>query len=97
MMKRKKQMYKYIVVAKEWRDKVNGNSYFSAQIESVEDGSKTKLPFQYGYGDQYKYEALRELVKENLLEEKRFLSDQPVKFIKIPNTLKQEAIRFGEV
>jgi hypothetical protein len=90
-------MYKYIVVAKEWRDKVNGNSYFSAQIESVEDGSKTKLPFQYGYGDQYKYEALRELVKENLLEEKRFLSDQPVKFIKIPNTLKQEAIRFGEV
>ena len=59
-------MYKYIVVAKEWRDKVNGNSYFSAQIESVEDGSKTKLPFQYGYGDQYKYEALRELVKEKL-------------------------------
>ena len=62
-------MYKYIVVAKEWRDKVNGNSYFSAQIESTEDGSKTKLPFQYGYGDQYKYEAVRELVKEGLLEE----------------------------
>ena len=90
------QMYKYIVIAKEWRDKVNGNSYFSAQIESTEDGSKTKLPFQYGYGDQYKYEALKELVKEKLLEEKRFPSDQPVKFIKIPNTLKQEAIRFGE-
>ena len=90
-------MYKYIVIAKEWRDKVNGNSYFSAQIESVEDGSKTKLPFQYGYGDQYKYEALRELVKEKLLEEKSFPSDQPVNFIKIPNILKQEAIRFGEV
>jgi len=90
-------MYKYIVVAKEWRDKVNGNSYFSAQIESTEDGSTTKLPFQYGYGDQYRYEALRELVKKGLLEEKRFLSDQPVKFVKIPNTLKQEAIRFGEV
>ena len=95
-MNKEKQMYKYIVVAKEWRDKVNGNSYFSAQIESTEDGSKTKLPFQYGYGDQYRYEALRELVKEGLLEEKRFPSDQPVKFIKIPNTLKQEAIRFGE-
>ena len=64
-----KQMYKYIVIAKEWRDKVNGNSYFSAQIESTEDGSKTKLPFQYGYGDQYKYEAVRDLVKEGLLEE----------------------------
>ena len=92
-------MYKFIVVAKEWRDKVNGNSYFSAQIESTEYGSryKTKLPFQYGYGDQYKYEAVRELVKEKVLEEKMYPTDQPVKFIKIPNTLKREAIRFGEV
>jgi len=90
-------LYKYIVVAKEWRDKVNGNSYFSAQIESTEDGSMSKLPFQYGYGDQYKYEAVRELVKEGLLEETKEYPFVPVKFIKIPNSLKQEAIRFGEV
>jgi len=90
------KMYKYIVVAKEWRDKVNGNSYFSAQIESVEDGTMSKLPFQYGYGDQYKYEAVRELVKEGLLEETKEYPFVPVKFIKIPNTLKREAIRFGE-
>ena len=92
-----KQMYKYIVIAKEWRDKVNGNSYFSAQIESTEDGSKTKLPFQYGYGDQYKYEAVRELVKEGLLEETKEYPFVPVKFVKIPNTLKREAVSFGEV
>lgn len=90
-------LYKYIVVAKEWRDKVNGNSYFSAQIESTEDGSISKLPFQYGYGDQYKYEAVRELVKEGLLEETKEYPFVPVKFIKIPNSLKQEAISFGEV
>tara|TARA_R100000231_G_C5329709_1_gene165943 strand:+ start:1154 stop:1429 length:276 start_codon:yes stop_codon:yes gene_type:complete len=91
-------MYKYIVVAKEWRDKVNGNSYFSAQIERAEDRELVaKLPYQYGYGDQFQHESVRELIKKGFLEEKRFLSDQPVKFVKIPNTLKQEAIRFGEV
>jgi len=25
----------YIVIAKEWRDKINGNSYFSARIENT--------------------------------------------------------------
>ena len=28
--------YKYIAVTKEWFDKINGNSYFSVQIEDVE-------------------------------------------------------------
>jgi hypothetical protein len=49
-----------------WFDKVNGNSYFSAQIV-VDYGTPSehtiKLPFQYGYGDQYRYEAINELVK----------------------------------
>ena len=94
---KKKKKAKLPISSKEWREKVNGNSYFSAQIESTEDGSKTKLPFQYGYGDQYKYEAVRELVKEGLLEETKEYPFVPVKFIKIPNTLKREAVSFGEV
>ena len=57
----------------------------------------SKLPFQYGYGDQYKYEAVKELVKEGLLDKTKEYPFVPVKFVKIPNTLKQEAIRFGEV
>ncbi len=43
-----------------WFDKVNGNSYFSA-IVTIDYGTpnakEIKLPFQYGYGDQYEYEA----------------------------------------
>ena len=40
------------ITAKEWFDKANGNSYFSARIEC--DGKLiTILPFQYGYGDHY--------------------------------------------
>jgi len=50
--------------AYEWFDKVNGNSYFASVIV-LNYGLKTektvKLPFQYGYGDSYKYEALKEL------------------------------------
>ena len=40
------------ITAKEWFDKTNGNSYFSARIES--DGELIAiLPFQYGYGNHY--------------------------------------------
>ena len=49
------------VTAKEWFDKVNGNSYFSAQVTlnyGMEDEVTYKLPFQYGYEEQYRYAAL---------------------------------------
>jgi hypothetical protein len=44
------------IEAKEWRDKVNGNSYFSSDITlnyGMNDQEIIKLPFQYGYGDFY--------------------------------------------
>lgn len=48
------------IQAKEWFDKVNGNSYFSAQIH-INYGMPTAqvlyLPFQYGYDSQYEFEA----------------------------------------
>ena len=40
------------ISAKEWFDKANGNSYFSADI-SVDGNVVETLPFQYGYGDHY--------------------------------------------
>ena len=52
--------------AKEWRDKINGNSYFSSDVTlnyGMENEKVIKLPFQYGYGDQYVYESLREIQK----------------------------------
>lgn len=52
------------VNAKEWFDRVNGNSYFSAII-TVDFGLPTEkklyLPFQYGYGDHYLSMAAKEL------------------------------------
>jgi len=50
------------VRVKEWRDKVAGSSYFSAQVQ-VNGAYAFSLPFQYGYGDQALTEALSELEK----------------------------------
>ncbi len=40
------------IKAREWFDKVNGNSYFSARIY-INDQEVGILPFQYGYDDHY--------------------------------------------
>jgi hypothetical protein len=58
--------------AKEWFDKVNGNSYFSARVtidHGMENEQSFILPFQYGYGDAYVYEALNELKQKGLLND----------------------------
>jgi len=48
------------IQAKEWFDKVNGNSYFAGTI-TLNYGTETEeiflMPFQYGYGSQYEQEA----------------------------------------
>ena len=38
--------------AREWFDKANGNSYFSARIYADKEQIGI-LPFQYGYGDHF--------------------------------------------
>jgi hypothetical protein len=52
------------VSCKEWFDKVNGNYYFSAKVvlnHGMEDEVTYKIPFQYGYDDQYRHEALNKV------------------------------------
>lgn len=58
------------LIAKQWFDKVNGNSYFSAQITIDFGTDKEKtffMPFQYGYGSHYEYEAKNLLTEFNLI------------------------------
>lgn len=54
--------YKHIIEiqAKEWFDRVNGNSYFSANVY-IDDDLVAELPFQYGYGDHYIDMAFQEI------------------------------------
>lgn len=59
------------IICLEWFDKVNGNSYFAATV-TVNYGMKSeetyKIPFEYGYGDYYKYAAFDHLEKINVLK-----------------------------
>ncbi len=50
------------VNGREWFDRVNGNSYFTATVVinyAMEDEKVIEIPFTYGYGDQYLYESLK--------------------------------------
>jgi hypothetical protein len=54
------------VNAKEWFDRINGNSYFSATVSinyGMDNSTSIYLPFQYGYGDHYTDMAAKELDK----------------------------------
>ena len=55
------------ITAKEWFDKINGNSYFSAEViinYNLKNTITINLPFQYGYGDHYKDVTFQEIKKE---------------------------------
>jgi hypothetical protein len=60
------------IQAKEWFDKVNGNSYFSANV-TINYGMKSQktifLPFQYGYGSHCETMAGKELLKLKLVNQ----------------------------
>lgn len=59
------------VQAKEWRDRVNGNSYFSALVVlnyGMRTEKRFRLPFQYGYGNHYEYMAFQKLKKEGYIK-----------------------------
>ncbi|MEJ6794579.1 MAG: hypothetical protein QNK68_06180 [Flavobacteriales bacterium] len=56
------------IQAKEWFDKVNGNSYFAGTITINYGTIKEEtflMPFQYGYGSQYEQEAKAILCQYN--------------------------------
>lgn len=56
---------KIIITAKEWFDRINGNSYFAVKIEL--ENETLFIPFKYGYGEAYLYEAIKELQKNNII------------------------------
>ena len=49
-----------VIEGRSWFDKVNGNSYYSAQIW-VNGRVVGRLPFTYGYGDMYRFDSLAAL------------------------------------
>lgn len=61
------------VIAYEWRDKVNGNTYFAGQVVvnyKLNDERTYTMPYQYGYGDHYQDIAIQTLFENNELPTK---------------------------
>jgi len=59
--------------AKEWFDRINGNSYFAGSIVlnfGQDSQIKFTMPFEYGYGDYYIQKAMQTLNDAGLIEAK---------------------------
>lgn len=53
----------FFVIGAKWFDKVNGNTYCNAKVYDAFSNTYFYIGFQYGYGDQYFEEALKEIRK----------------------------------
>ena len=94
------------VQAKQWFDKVNGNSYFSARV-TVNFGMpgefEIRIPYEYGYGDCYKQAALKALQDIGLLSGITALWQARDKFgiiiraSKQEGCLKRDIVQWGQI
>ena len=60
MAKKSTKNFLFIIKGRKWWDKVNGNTYNSAQIYILKNGECCAVlhcPFEYGYGSDYAYRA----------------------------------------
>ena len=97
------------VYAKEWLDRVNGNSYFSCHVTlkfSMPDEKTVVMPFQYGYGDHYRDMAFQELQKRGYIPEQGeykahwvYYAEHNIiaRHYKQEKCLKRDVIAFGKV
>jgi hypothetical protein len=99
------------IQAKEWFDKVNGNSYFAAQVVinyGMKMAKTVYLPFQYGYGEHYKDMAMKALIEQGLIKDVKesnyreaiwqYCERQNIilRYSKQENCLKREVVGFGQ-
>ena len=98
-------MNKFLSITKTWRDKANGNTYFSTQVYNQYLDVAFVLPMQYGYGDMSEsmvFKKLDEIKEQGLLDSKISSINEDadptriiVKFIKIDECKKKEVKQHG--
>ncbi len=91
----KKNMIKYIAHCKKWRDKINGNTYFSVQVDNLKTNEVLKIPFQYGYGDHFKSITLNQLCKKDKTSKFSLYHDY-IKWVDQLNCTKKEVVSWGK-
>jgi|TARA_R110000824_G_scaffold399_1_gene2864 hypothetical protein len=91
-------MIKYVIHAKEWRDKINGNSYHSATVLNTQNNLMLSCPFTYGYGDQFLQTASNKMLKEGWIKEGlKSLDYLQIHNIIEKNCKKKDVIEWGQV
>ena len=90
-------MRKYGIHPKKWRDKINGNTYHSAQILNTENNLMIASPFTYGYGEQYIQSASERMIKQGWIKERlKGIDLQQVHIIAENDCKKKEVISHGK-
>jgi len=94
----------FIVEAKRWFDKANGNTYHACKITRVSDGAVLLCPFQYGYGNHYQQTSLEKMAAEKWLPEEycseknmyryEFENNYPIKWV-VSDGTKRETVALG--
>lgn len=58
------------ILGRTWFDRVNGNTYHSARV-FVDGKHVATVPFQYGYGNQFEWNAVDALERANIFKGKQ--------------------------
>ena len=70
-MTQQTQIKSITVLGRKWWDKINGNTYHTAQI-MIDGHTVGKTEFSYGYGDHYLQSAAEWLEKNGHIERERY-------------------------
>ena len=92
----------FVCNAVKWFDKVNGNTYHSVRVIRCEDGKTIVGQFEYGYGNQYQYTALKEMLHAGWIDQKykehpynfERENDYPIHWV-VTDGLKRECVANG--
>lgn len=94
----------FIANAARWFDRVNGNTYHSVRITKTSTGETIFCEWQYGYGEQYRVTALKEMHRAGWIPEKygeinllsyEMENDYPI-YWNVSDGTKKEMIKNGE-
>jgi hypothetical protein len=89
---------KYVIHAKEWRDKINGNTYHSTRVLNTQNNLMIACPFTYGYGSQFLQSASDSMIKNKWIEKPlKSLDFLQVHNIVENNCKKKDVIEWGKV
>ena len=87
---------KYVIHAKKWRDKINGNTYHSIRVLNTQNNLMITAPFQYGYGSQFLQSASDVMIKNEWIEKPlKSLDFLQVHNIVENNCKKKDVIEWG--